>query len=186
MTKTRLSFRFCSIFLISVAALLFSTGCFWGGSSRSDQGREREGPTTRVEPDLDSFALSDAALTEAALNPRLPGKEGGEDPGSLYYLADPADDSFALDGFETENTVRSPVESSWTPSEAPVVSPPTQESPTPTPEAPPDRLAEARKRKEKAFERYTRLVTSGGEGDVQAALREYREALARLKELEGR
>lgn len=205
MSRTPLRPLFRSTLLVALASLLLCTGCFWGGSSPFGQDRDQESPTTRAEPDSDSFALSGAggeALSEAALNPRLPGKEVGEDPGSLYYLADPGDDSFALAGFETEGAVRSPGEGALTPPAPPIVAPPTRRPPpawtpeapgpeppgfgVPGPESPPDRLAEARQRKEKAFERYTRLVTTGGEGDVQEALREYREAAARLKELEGR
>jgi len=107
-----------------------------------------------------------------------------------------------LAGFETESAVRTPEEGPRIPPAPPTVAPPTRKPPptwtpeapgpetsgfeVPGPESPPDHLAEARQRKEKAFERYTRLVTTGGEGDVQEALREYREAAARLKELEGR
>ncbi len=184
MSRTPLKTLFRSTLLVALAWLLLCTGCFWGGSSPFGQDRDQQSPTARVEPDPDSFALSGAggeAPSEAALNPRLPGKEVGEDPGSLYYLADPGDDSFAVAGFEAEGAVRPPP--ARTP-EAPGPEAPGLEAPGP--ESPPDRLAEARQRKEKAFERYTRLVTTGGEGDVQEALREYREAVARLKELEGR
>lgn len=190
MSRTPPNPLFRSALLVALAWLLLGTGCFWGGSSPFGQDRGPEGPTTRVEPDPDpnsnpdSLALSGAggeAPSEAALNPRLPGKEVGEDPGSLYYLADPGDDSFAVAGFEAEGAVRPPP--AWTPE---VAGPEPPGSEVSGPESPPDRLAEARQRKEKAFERYTRLVTTGGEGDVQEALREYREAAARLKELEGR
>lgn len=44
-------------------------------------------------------------------------------------------------------------------------------------------LDQARAEKEAAFARYTRLATEGGEGDVQAALAEYRAAKARLDAL---
>jgi hypothetical protein len=205
MSRTPLGILFRSTLLVALASLLLCTGCFWGGSSPFSQDREQEGPTTRGEPDSDSFDFAGAggeALSEAELNPRLPGKEMAEDPGSLFYLAAPGDDSFALAGFETEGAVRSSGEGALTPPVPPIVAPPTRRPPpswtpeapgpeppgfeVPGPESPPDRLAEARERKEKAFERYTRLVTTGGEGDVQEALREYREAAARLKELEGR
>lgn len=58
---------------------------------------------------------------------------------------------------------------------------------TPTPNEAPDldaRLAAARRRRDAAFERYTRLVTEGGEGDVNQALAEYRAAVEALAALE--
>lgn len=205
MSRSPLGTLFRSTFLVALAALMLCTGCFWGGSSPFGEERGHESPTTPDKPDSDSFAFSGAdseALSGADLNPRLPGKEVGEDPGSLYYLADPGDDSFALAGFETESAARASEEGSRPPSAPPTVAPPTRKPPptwtpeapgpetsgfeAPAPESPPDHLAEARQRKEKAFEHYTRLVTTGGEGDVQEALREYRQAAARLKELEGR
>ena len=109
MSRTPLRPLFRSTFLVALALLMLCTGCFWGGSSPFGQDRDQESPTTRAEPDSDSFAISGAdsdALTDEALNPRLPAKEVGEDPGSLYYLADPGDDSFVLAGFETESAVR--------------------------------------------------------------------------------
>ena len=184
---------FRSAFLVALLGLVLCTSCSWGGSSPFRRDREPEGATTRVEPDSDSSVPSGAdpkTLSQEALNPRLPRVEVGEDSGSLYYLADPGDDEFALAGFETKSPVRTPEEGAVAPPPTPEPPPTwTPEAPgpeTPGTEAPPDPLAEARARKEKAFERYTRLVTTGGEGDVQEALREYREAVARLKELEGR
>ena len=110
MSRTPLRPLFRSTLLVALASLLLCTGCFWGGSSPFGQDRDQESLTTRAEPDSDSFALSGAggeALSEAALNPRLPGKEVGRTRASLH-LADPGDDSFALAGFETEGAVRSP------------------------------------------------------------------------------
>ena len=49
----------------------------------------------------------------------------------------------------------------------------------------PDRLGAARQRRDVAYERYTRLVTEGGEGSVQDALAEYRAAVEALKALEA-
>lgn len=46
-------------------------------------------------------------------------------------------------------------------------------------------LAQARAEKDAAYARYTRLVTEGGEGDVQAALAAYRAAKARLDALQA-
>lgn len=188
---TRLLLR-CPL-VVALVGLMLCTSCSWGGSSPFRRDGAPESPTTRVEPDSDSLVPSGAdpkTLSQEALNPRLPRVEVGEDSGSLYYLADPGDDEFALAGFETKSPVRTPEEGTWTAPTTPEPPPAwTPEAPGPEPpgtEAPNDPLAEARARKEKAFERYTRLVTTGGEGDVQEALREYREAAARLKELEGR
>jgi hypothetical protein len=49
----------------------------------------------------------------------------------------------------------------------------------------PARLGSARQRRDAAYERYTRLVTEGGEGSVQDALAEYRAAVEALKALEA-
>jgi pyruvate/2-oxoglutarate dehydrogenase complex dihydrolipoamide acyltransferase (E2) component len=68
--------------------------------------------------------------------------------------------------------------------------PPAPPAPPPDkPEAGEDlagRVAAARLRRDRAFERYTRLVTEGGEGNVAEALAEYRAAVAALEALERR
>jgi hypothetical protein len=47
------------------------------------------------------------------------------------------------------------------------------------------RLAAARARKDKAFEEYTNLSTGGAKGNVEKALKEYRDAVNELKKLEA-
>jgi len=184
MSRIPLKTRLRSSLAVALVGVTLYAGCSWGETPSFRPSGGQESPTTRVQPDSDSLAIAGGeTLTEAELNPRLPGKEAGEDPGSLYYLADPGDDAFAMAGFGTSSALRAPDEGGPT-REPPSISTPDESGPDL--EVRPDPLVEARERKSRAFERYTRLVTTGGEGDVREALREYREATARLKELEGR
>lgn len=68
---------------------------------------------------------------------------------------------------------------------------PAQPSPLPplpaeAPPLPDDPLAQARERRERAYERYTRMAIGEIDGDIDAARREYQQADAALKALESR
>lgn len=58
--------------------------------------------------------------------------------------------------------------------------------PAEAPPLPEDPLARARERRERAYERYTRMAIGEIDGDIDAARREFTEADAALKALEGR
>lgn len=83
----------------------------------------------------------------------------------------------ALDFSHPSTAVFSDALTGLRPKSAPI---PTAPAPTPTRPAPsgettaPDELEAALQRYLEAYERYTRLVTGGGEGNVQEALAEYR------------
>ena len=81
----------------------------------------------------------------------------------------------------------SPIVPARTPENTTVAEPTKPEPKTPAANNENDSLEEELKRaeaiKEKAFVRYTKLATTGGEGDINQALKEYREAVARVKEL---
>jgi hypothetical protein len=65
------------------------------------------------------------------------------------------------------------------------VSPPQTVNPvtTTTSQSPPTSLEAAKERYLKAFEIYTKLVTTGGAGNVEEALKEYKESYAIYKKL---
>lgn len=58
--------------------------------------------------------------------------------------------------------------------------------PAEAPPLPDDPLAQARERRERAYERYTRMAIGEIDGDIDAARREYQQADAALKALESR
>lgn len=58
--------------------------------------------------------------------------------------------------------------------------------PAEAPPLPDDPLAQARERRERAYERYTRVAIGEIDGDIDAARREYQQADAALKALESR
>lgn len=135
---------------------------FWpAGTARAT----RAGAVRQEEADPTSFRV-------ARGDPKrldLPLPRGGDERSltSLHHRADetrPEDDFAFDDGTEVDRS--SPA---GTPSPGPGLA---------------ERLAAARRRRDAAFERYTRLITTGGEGSVEEALREYRasaEALAALE-----
>jgi hypothetical protein len=58
--------------------------------------------------------------------------------------------------------------------------------PTEAPPLPDDPLAQARERRERAYDRYTRMAVGEIDGDIDAARREWQQADAALKALESR
>lgn len=58
--------------------------------------------------------------------------------------------------------------------------------PAEAPPLPDDPLAQARERRERAYERYTRIAVGEIDGDIDAARRELQQADAELKALESR
>ena len=118
-------------------------------------------------------ALGDQTMVNQA--PVSIDQAGRQDPKSLHYRPYPA-----IDGWAEDNPDTAGADSPAQPAES--------AAPSDTDTGSPDfesLLKEAREAKEKAFTHYTRLVTVGDEpGDVEQALKEYRNAVQRLEQLQ--
>lgn len=171
--------------------------CLWLALSLAGCFRDHApaGPASSVPAARQPATVDNSALTDEQLNQPLPESPDllGQDSDSVFYLANESEgrDEFRFSDFGS-GSGESGVDISTPTVAAPVVTAPPRPVPStvtaPVTSSPNDyttRLSQAKERKEKAFVRYTRLATEGGAGDIEEALREYREAYAELKQLEA-
>ena len=209
--KIKSGIKLVVLCVASLFLLILAAGC-----SRSHRqtrhkpaGKNNQASTAIDKETTITTSLGDRKL----LNQDLPVKDAdlATDVNSIYYGTVPDSptngDDFTIEGWTqpAPGDAPAPVPTStsrptpaYTPQDAPAPVPTITRRPTPAPSpviAPPvqnqgndlqAQLKKARARKSAAFERYTKLVTTGGQGDVQQALKEYRQSYFKLKELEAR